>query len=692
MGTIENNNEDLENSFQLMRNNSVQSLFQPVGFGNEKNENNCFVSVVFHTLFHFIELKDYLLKYELTTTCPKLIVELVSLLFSYQKLNKDKNSNGSFLNPSSFRNELANIFKKEKEFQLNEEGDPIELLNFLLNCLHTFIISNGTKIGISENECKKNCLIHELFYINLSEKSKCSKCNKNNNIKYDYNYFMELLNVNSILDNIKELIGFKNIKGNLIIFSRFEVQKCEICKNTLEKSYICKSTGKYFIINLGWNGNISKMEDLCNIYTLIGSEFELKDIYNECDNKNFYFMGMLLYWSNHYICLFYEKKLKNFVMYDDQKIKQFSSWKDLIENLIMGCYQPVALIYGKNDLNINFDITEKFYNNIIKISKEHDKKKKSFGISAVKIKEDEWECEICKNINNNDNDICNKCKKSNPNVAFLLEAKFEALSNIKENELSEEDKKFIERFKKRKKEEEMTEKWICPNCHCKTNLVTNDICSICNYHKKDLNKKNKDDNTIFQIKKKKINKDEKINKVKEDSKNEDEKLKELKIKEQQLNEENEKIKEQKINEENEKIKQQKLKEEQIMYQKRLNEENIKIKDQELNEENEKLKQQKLNEENEKLNQQKLKEKQIIYQQRLNEENEKIKQQKLNEEKLKQQKLEEQRLKQQKLEEQKLKQQKLEEQKLKQQKLEVQKLKQQKLEEQKLKLQKLEEQK
>ena len=200
MGTIENNNEDLENSFQLMRNNSVQSLFQPVGFGNEKHENNCFVSVVFHTLFHFIELKNYLINYQISNTTPKLIVELISLLNSYQKLN-----------PSSFRNELANIFKKEKEFQLNEEGDPIELLNFLLNCLHTFIISNGTKIGISENECKKNCLIHELFYINLSEKSKCSKCNKNNNIKYDYNYFMELLNVNSILDNIKELIGFKNI-------------------------------------------------------------------------------------------------------------------------------------------------------------------------------------------------------------------------------------------------------------------------------------------------------------------------------------------------------------------------------------------------------------------------------------------------------------------------------------------------
>ena len=48
---------------------------------------------------------------------------------------------------------------------------------------------------------------------------------KNNNIKYDNKYFKELLNVNLILDNIKEFIVFKNIKGSLIIFSRFENQK-----------------------------------------------------------------------------------------------------------------------------------------------------------------------------------------------------------------------------------------------------------------------------------------------------------------------------------------------------------------------------------------------------------------------------------------------------------------------------------
>ena len=64
-----------------MRDIQFKVYFCQLDFGNKKNENNCFVSVVFHTLFHFIELKHYLLKYELTTTSPKLIVELVSLFF-----------------------------------------------------------------------------------------------------------------------------------------------------------------------------------------------------------------------------------------------------------------------------------------------------------------------------------------------------------------------------------------------------------------------------------------------------------------------------------------------------------------------------------------------------------------------------------------------------------------------------------
>ena len=481
------NNDNYEESFHLLRQDSSKSVFQPVRFENINHENNCFISVVFHSLYHFDELKNYLINIQLNKDSPQLMIQIVSILNLYQNINKNLKEK-DILKTNQFRNELADIFKQKNEFQLNKEGDPIELLNYLLNCIHTFIISHEKEIGISEDKCKENCLVHKLFYINLTEISRCTNCKKETKLDYDNFYFIELLNVNSILESIKDKEIFTKVKGNLMHFSRYGIQQCGNCKKQIEKEYICKSIGKYFIINLGWNGNFSKMKDLCNLYIMIGGEFELKDLYNKCNNKKFYFIGMLLYWSNHYICLFYEKKLKKFIIYDDQLIKEFSSWKDLIENLIMGNYQPVALIYSENnnDVILKFDLTEIFYKNIIQVCKEHDQKKQLIAVSAPGIKEDEWECDFCKQINNNNFDICSKCGRSNQNIAFLLESKYELLVNMNEKKLSEEDKNFIENYKLKKKKEEITEKWICPVCNCKTNLVTNPICGICNSKNNDL--------------------------------------------------------------------------------------------------------------------------------------------------------------------------------------------------------------
>ena len=494
MSRNKNNNDDDENSlsFHLLRQNSIQSIFEPVKIENQNHENNCFVSVVFHSLFHFFELKEYLINLQLKINSPKLIIELTSIINYYQQINKDKNQqiNGNILNPLSFRKELANLFEKENQFQLNEQGDPIELLNFLLNILHTFIISNETKITVSDEECKNNCLIHKLFYINLIEYNLCYNCQKKKCIKYDNNYFIHLINVNVLFENIKKAKNFNDLKGNLILFSINGNQKCKTCKNKMQTIYECKAIGKYFILNLGWNGN-ANMENLCNLYTLIGKEFELNKLFKKCQNKKFYFKGMFLYWSNHYICLFYEKKLKQFVIYDDKLIKKFSSWIELIENLIKGYYQPVALIYGENEDNIlDFEINEKFYNKMIKFSIENDKDKELIAIANVNIKENEWECEWCKKININDNDICINCGRNNSTITLLLNEKYEILKNINVNQLNKEDKLFIENYQKKKNLELNTEKWICPVCQCKTNLITNPFCTICNVKNNDLvNKK-----------------------------------------------------------------------------------------------------------------------------------------------------------------------------------------------------------
>ena len=470
----EDNIEDINDDFLL----SKKSFFNPVGFENNINDNNCFVSVVFHALFHFTKLKDNLINIQLTTSTPDLIVELISLLNSYQKINKEKekdekNSSKLILNPTLFREELA---KKKSEFQKHEQGDPIELLNYLFICLHNFMSTHSQTISnsfLNQRCISNNCLIHELFYIDISEISYCQNCKNKKELKYDSNYFMQLLNVDSILNNVKDIKKFNDINGKIFSYAKILItqsSKCDKCnKENIENKFVCNSIGEYFIVNLGFDGTISKMEDLCKIYTMIGREFYIKDLYQYKTDLKFYFIGMFLYWGSHYICLFFSPNKQKFIMYDDSSIKYYSTWKELIENLITNKYQPVALIYGEYEENklkklSPFNIDEYFYNDILQKAKERDKKVNILGLAKPKIKENEWICDYCTKINNMNNENCSECGILNENILLINQMKYNELINKDPKTLSKEDKEFLQIVNDKKMALNNIEKWTCPFC------------------------------------------------------------------------------------------------------------------------------------------------------------------------------------------------------------------------------------
>ena len=517
----DDDNEDINNESFI---STKKSFFNPVGFENKINDNNCFVSVVFHALFHFTKLKDNLINIQLTKSTPNLIVELISLLNAYQKINKEKekgenNSSKLILNPTAFREVLAT---KKSEFQKNEQGDPIELLNYLFICLHNFMSStNPNKLANSllNQKCtSNNCLVHELFYIDISEISYCKNCKNKKELKYDSNYFTQLLNVDSILYNVKDVKKFDDIKGKIFSYSKIfgtQSSKCDKCKKeNIENKFVCNSIGKYFIVNLGFDGTISKKEDLCKIYAMIGREFYIKDLYEYKNDLKLYFFGMFLYWGSHYVCLFFSPNMQKFIMYDDTSIKHYSTWKELIENLITNKYQPVALIYGEYEENklkklSPFNIDENFYNDILKKSIETDKNLTLLAAGRQKIKENEWLCEFCGNINDMNNENCLSCNKINENIALFIQMKYIELSNKNPQNLSKEDKDFLQIVNDKKNALNNIEKWICSYCGCNTNLITYKKCSICgsvksipkinnnDIHEKD-NKDNKNNQKINQ--------------------------------------------------------------------------------------------------------------------------------------------------------------------------------------------------
>ena len=75
--------------------------------------------------------------------------------------------------------------------------------------------------------------------------------------------------------------------------------------------------------------------------------FNINELFsiNEKKEKNTYliFIGMFLYSSSHYKCMFIEKN--KFYIYDDDKCEEYITYEDLIEHLIQNKFLPIAIFY-----------------------------------------------------------------------------------------------------------------------------------------------------------------------------------------------------------------------------------------------------------------------------------------------------------------------------------------------------------
>ena len=431
---------------------------------NDLNEKNCYINVVIQILYHLSELKEELMELEIYKESPQIITQLVLLLSSYSiaKTKKD-----CILKNKEFRLALSSYFKDKKEFQLKQEGDPIELLQILFNFIHTYKITNCNEIGFSEQKCEPYCLIHKALYIDLIEKSYCcnKNCNYNYETKYDSNYFIHLINVSSILQ-VSDLFSppFTEFNEKLINFVNLGTKQCPKCNSSeINFQYNCKHTGKYLILQLIWENDRINFKTLLKILCMINSKFYLSNLFQTSQNLLYSFLGLVLFYSNHYVCFFYEKDKNQFILYDDLNIKIFNTWNEAVEKLLFGHYQPMLIMY-ENDNNNNsiFNLNENNYNQFLELCKERDKG--YMTQSVIKLKNDEWDCENCKTINKNNNDTCKKCQKKNEIITLLIQQ--EKYLNQNKNSIS----KSIMNI------ENKNNLWKCNNC--KTNNI-NDICTKC---------------------------------------------------------------------------------------------------------------------------------------------------------------------------------------------------------------------
>ena len=348
--------------------NKEENNMNYVGFENNYGENSCYINVILHFLYYFPSVNDYLIKFyknkidifnninseiSILKNIDYFLFLLGKTLFEYQKnLSNINGKNITILNTKEFRHNLQEV--SNNLYGLNQIGDPVELLIFLLDKINEY---NPIEI-------------HNDFFINLIEEIKCDICYKNKLNNFDKNNFIYYINACEIINNInKRHKPFSEYAYKLFKFAnKFNSNcenKCEYCGSLLKKKikYIGSNYPKYLLLNCAWEKN-QNINDVIKFLYLLPLEDHLNNLFsieNEISDKSLYnLLGMILYSSalSHYISVIFNMEKNIFILYDDDKIKELSSihevYKEITSEQIKKnpnvFFYPVLLIYYREIL------------------------------------------------------------------------------------------------------------------------------------------------------------------------------------------------------------------------------------------------------------------------------------------------------------------------------------------------------
>ena len=406
---------------------------------NEKGNHNCFINVLIQILFQSKEFKNNYLKLQFNNDENNPLYQLQKLFLSYSNLQKS--GTPDILDVITFRKSLSKIFP---DIQEGICGDPVEVLNHILNAIHLFSVNNNNKLNEfnpSNFNCNLSCLSHKFSSIKLKENLYCSSCNINSEIPYDGNYFVYEIFAFEILELLHGKTN-QSFKNKLFTFSKdlnnkvpeeTKVSDCVCEKPNIKKELIqCGNINPYLIINLTWDNLFPKMTDILKMYNLISTEDENKNLFTLKDeskmNRQYYLYAIIVFYNYHYTCAINIDY--NWYFIDDYKIKEFKSYKELIINLITNHYHPIVLFYSIYNQSKEIDKNEVFnseeYNKIFKLCYDFDTKIRGENVSRIYSNKVDKAIEYFSNSkrgskissntlsSNNESWVCIYCKSKNP--------------------------------------------------------------------------------------------------------------------------------------------------------------------------------------------------------------------------------------------------------------------------------------
>ncbi len=121
------------------------------------------------------------------------------------------------------------------------------------------------------------------------------------------------------------------------------------CKGKQRLESWCTNLPEAFVIAPVWPTNNAPKEDIEQMARVISQDIDLRDIFKfpkaitSC--SKYPFVGMVCFYGRHYMCFFYNKAAKMWLLFDDYNVKKVGPWEQVHHRLVNGRLQPVLLFY-----------------------------------------------------------------------------------------------------------------------------------------------------------------------------------------------------------------------------------------------------------------------------------------------------------------------------------------------------------
>ena len=374
-----NNNSLKNNPASISKMQTINnSVFRPLFFDENNNENNSYLTVILHVIFNIKPLFTYIMHLSQNKNNSSYDYSILSSIKEIlQKVQKNPNDK---INIRKLKDDLSSQFKNRRKFLLNHPDDPVDFLFIILNSIHSFVIKSPIN-EISDEICNYKCFSHKYIWMDLTRIDECGCNGTSRRLFSNHNYITDIpMNkifnyINNLQKNPKYNITeinqklftyFKDILKNVVMNCPMNGKRCDINK-TQHRLFLANSPS-YFIFNLdftesniAFNNNIFLI-DILKSFILISKNLDINMIFEEnIRNKNEYNINksydligiVFISLTKIYSCSFLHKDKNNSYYYyykGNNNYVNFNSFYNLVVYSLKNGIIPLVLFYEEKKI------------------------------------------------------------------------------------------------------------------------------------------------------------------------------------------------------------------------------------------------------------------------------------------------------------------------------------------------------